>query len=136
MSYTMILFTLSACHHSGMIIPKHSEDHSKLMEPALDPTCVKYHTEPRICHLIINMFLCTVLILYVAMNPTLKNMYKFNFIPLLLIVIVQSNATLGFYSVSYASCYHFLIRPPLLLRYSNGGLIISLVIPIALSIFP
>ncbi|GMS80960.1 hypothetical protein PENTCL1PPCAC_3135, partial [Pristionchus entomophagus] len=144
------------------------EDHFVLssMESGPYQGCVDYFIENeldhRIWHEVGNGFLCVALIVYISVNPTLLNTYKFNLVSLLLVTLMYAFGFVGFFSVPYANCYHehttyltltsklmtvsytfkqyfilhSLIRTPLILKYSTIGLIISLLFPTFLFIIP
>ncbi|GMS97951.1 hypothetical protein PENTCL1PPCAC_20126, partial [Pristionchus entomophagus] len=118
--------------------------------------------EVRISHEVINALLCVALIVYISRNFALKIAYKFNLLPLLIALIVQSCAHAAFYSTPFAICHfdktgmlffsegvlmiiyaskqyfilHSLVRPSLIARFSTIGLIASIIVPVILFSIP
>ncbi|GMR35002.1 hypothetical protein PMAYCL1PPCAC_05197, partial [Pristionchus mayeri] len=109
-------------------------------------------------HEVINALLCLLLSVFLLIKPNLRDLYKLNLIPIIILQFIGSSAFVAQYCNPYEQCYkpetwlryitdklirsiyvikpffilNCLIREPLSKKFSRMGLLSSILIPVVL----
>ncbi|GMS81240.1 hypothetical protein PENTCL1PPCAC_30325, partial [Pristionchus entomophagus] len=57
-------------------------------------------------HELINVILCVCLITFIVRIPYLRSLYKFNLIPFLNLMLIESSGYVIWFFIPYANCYY------------------------------